>query len=343
MQNLTRANQELFKRTPDQCFETMDDLFKHCDMERNASMDRWHLPGTVRPTKMAGTFSLELGGSDGTFGLIDWSFGQLCKLSGVGKETVNRVSAETAGQIFSETLPRTTKPWQLLTQGSRIRSIHGASYTRLHNAELLEVVSEVATDFTPPQRGMNGGTGLYCGEQDMFVFLIDPGGWTEIDGQAFAPGFFLWNSEVGRRSVGVQTFWFQAVCQNHIVWDAVEIAEFSRKHTANVRDSLSEVRRIISALVEKRDERRDGFMRVMEKAVTQKLGEDAEEVLKILAREGIGRGLAKQAVELAREEGCFTIFSLVDALTRLTPQVHPWIGDRTEADERVSRLLALAA
>jgi hypothetical protein len=102
------------------------------------------------------------------------------------------------------------------------------------------MVREFATDFQPPQKGGavdDGGTGLYCGEQDMFVFLIDPTGWAEIDGEAFAPGFFLWNSEVGRRSVGVQTFWFQAVCQNHIVWDAVEVVEFSRKHTANVHES----------------------------------------------------------------------------------------------------------
>jgi hypothetical protein len=68
--------------------------------------------------------------------------------------------------------------------------------------------------------------------------FIDPTGWAEIEGEAFAPGFFLWNSEVGRRSVGVQTFWFQAVCQNYIVWDAVEVVDFSRKHTANVSDSI---------------------------------------------------------------------------------------------------------
>src|SRR6185436_14657769 len=110
------------------------------------------------------------------------------------------------------------------------------------------------------------GTGLYLGEQDMFVFLIDPLGWTEIDGEAFAPGFFLWNSEVGKRSVGIQTFWFQAVCQNHLVWDAVEVVDFSRKHTANVHDSLSEIRRHIERLVEKRDDRRDGFAKVMANA-----------------------------------------------------------------------------
>lgn len=56
-------------------------------------------------------------------------------------------------------------------------------------------------------------TGLYAGEQDMFCFLIDPPGWTEIDGQAFAPGYFVWNSEVGCRSVGIETFSLSAACR----------------------------------------------------------------------------------------------------------------------------------
>jgi histone H3/H4 len=265
------------------------------------------------------------------FHLNDWSFGQLCKLAGVGKDTVNRLSPDTAGRVLAETLPVGNKPLQVLTREDRVRSIHGASYTRLHNADLLQVVCETATDFTPPQQGFNGGTGLYCGEQDMLAFLIDPTGWTEIDGEAFAPGFFVWNSEVGRRSVGLQTFWFQAVCQNHIVWDAIEVVDFSRKHTANVHDALLDIRRGIDDLVAKRDARRDQFATAIGNAMKARLGDDAEEVMKKLAEHGISRSLAKQATELAASQGRFTIFSLVDALTRLTGKVQ-WIGDRTEAD-----------
>jgi len=66
-------------------------------------------------------------------------------------------------------------------------------------------VQEFSPGFQPPQTAMNDGTGLYCGEHDMFAFLTDPTGWTEIEGQAFAPGVFAWNSKVGRRSLGIQT------------------------------------------------------------------------------------------------------------------------------------------
>lgn len=152
----------------------------------------------------------------------------------------------------------------------------------------------------------------------------------------------MWNSEVGRRSLGIQSFWFQRVCQNHIVWDATEVVEFSRKHTANVRDGLNGIRDIIESLVARRDQRRDSFASVIKKAMTERLGHDADEVAKALSAEKIPGHLIKEALEIARRHGAFTIFAIVDALTKLTQSVR-YAGDRTELDARIGQLLALAA
>ena len=51
----------------------------------------------------------------------------------------------------------------------------------------MHILQEFAVDFSPPQTEMYGATGLDVGEQNLFAFLIDPSGWTEIAGQAFAP------------------------------------------------------------------------------------------------------------------------------------------------------------
>ena len=126
-------------------------------------------------------------GQEGNFQLNDWGFSQLCRLAGVAKETVNRLSSDTAARVLSETLPGGNKPLQILSREDQVRSIHGASYTRLFNADLLSVVQEFAVDFQPPQKGFNGATGLYCGEQDLFAFLIDPAGWVEIHRPSFRP------------------------------------------------------------------------------------------------------------------------------------------------------------
>ena len=338
---LTKAHHELFRREPDECFESLELLHRHCLDQREESIEHWHLPQRLTPSLNNGRLRFDLESEQ--FQLNDWSFGQLCKLCGVSRDTINRLHSETAARAIRETLPSADKPLQILGNGDSMRSIHGVTYTRLWNSELLDVVNEFASDFTPPQKAVdNQGTGLYCGEQDMFAFLIDPTGWAEIDGEAFAPGFFVWNSEIGRRSVGVQTFWFQKVCQNHIVWDAVEIAEFSRKHTSNVRDGLDEIRRRIEQLVARRDERRDTFASVIQKAMAEKLGDDADKVTRKLTAEKIPRYLIKDAMEIARRNGGFTIFALVDALTQLTQDIR-FAGDRASLDAKIGQLLALAA
>ena len=46
MATLTRAHQELFRRTPDECFPSFDSLYKKCADDHIASDDLWsRLPG----------------------------------------------------------------------------------------------------------------------------------------------------------------------------------------------------------------------------------------------------------------------------------------------------------
>ncbi len=340
MQNLTKASRELFKRSPDESFSSLAALADHCETQRQDAAVYWYPPDRLR-TVAADTRHLVLSeAEDVSFEMNDWSFGQLCRLANVEKRTINRLTADTASRVFGETLPRGAKPLQVYSVDDRVRSIHGASYTRLHNAELLDAVRDAAEGFDAPPKGFNGATGLYCGEQDMFCFLIDPNGWIEIDGEAFAPGFFVWNSEVGRRTLGIQTFWFQQICQNHIVWDAVEVFELNRKHTANVRDGLDEIRHAIHRLVAKRDARRDGFARIIKRAMETRF-EDSDEAQKVLMKTGIGQRLTRQAIELAGRQGRFTVFSMLDAVTRLAGSIVN-AGERSKVDQQVGTLLELA-
>ncbi|MBS0262717.1 MAG: DUF932 domain-containing protein [Planctomycetes bacterium] len=341
MANLVRAHRELFRRSADERFVSIDALVQQCRQERRASVDRWHLPQLLQ-AKPAGDGLCLTAGPDGDFALNDWSFTQLCRLSGVSKDTVNRVSPETASRVLLETMPTGQKPMQVMTTAGMVRSIHGVSYSRLWNADLLDVIQQRATDFQPPPVGFNGATGLYYGEQDMFCFLIDPAGWIDIDGEEFAPGFFVWNSEVGRRSLGISTFWFQKVCRNHIVWDAVDVEEFSRKHTGNIQESLVRIEQAIDSLVRKREARKDGFAETIRKAIGSRIGADADEAQKFLFKQGIPREAVQKAVTKLQVEGKpFTIWTLVDALTQLNCTLR-FAGDRMDADQKVAQLLALA-
>lgn len=352
MTNLKQASRELYRRSPDEIFADLPALQAHCRRERDLSRDYWTPPKRLLFAEEEGQLALDLGDGNELHHLNDWSFGQFCSLAGVSKETVNKVTSDTARRVFDDVLVRqsngSSKPLQIYANDERrvVKSTHGVGYSRLFDADLLDLLMDQAAEagFEPPPAGERGGTGLYRGEQDLFVFLIDPAGWTEIGDQAFSPGFFVFNSEVGKRSIGISTFWFQGLCKNHIVWDAVEIIEFTRRHTGKVEQALDEIGRAIADLAAKRDERRDGFAKVIRKAMETKLGDDAEETIQTLVKHGLSRTLAKQAADMTLHsgQGRYSIFSLVDALTRLANKI-PNAGDRCEADQKAARLLALAA
>ncbi len=348
MQNLTRAHDQLYRRAPDERFRTMKDLWNYCYNMKRWSSESWVLPSELSVIPDKDQLRLSAKGED--LLLNDWSFSQLCSMATVSKRLLNSLTSDTASRVLTETLPGGNKPLQVYRIRQQIRSIHPASYTRLHDVDLLTRVREFAVDFRPAQDATTlddkdgdttPATGLYAGPEDSFIFMIDPTGWIDIEGEAFCPGFMLWNSEVGRRTVGIQTFWFQAVCQNHIIWDAVDVTEFKRKHTANVHESLRDITHIIERLVEKRDERRDGFAKVIGKAMKTKLGDDCEDVLKLLQDKGIQKKLGTEALEIAKQKGAFTVFSVVDALTQLASKVQN-AGDRTAMDIKSSSLLSLA-
>lgn len=343
MVNLTRASRELFSRTPDERFDSFEALLDHCQERKFRSIEHWQPSQDVCIEADSGRLTMRIKQAEETQLLLsDWSFSQLCKLCEVHKETVNKLTTETASFVFRDAMPRSRKPLQVYAAAGTALAVHGTAYSRLYDAEVLQAVRDAAPDFTPPPKGIGGATGLYAGEQDMFAFGIDPNAWVEIGGESFAPGFFIWNSEVGRRSVGVQTFWFQHICQNHIVWDAIEVVELTRRHMGNIQGALLDIREAIDHLVSKRDQRRDAFAAGMKLAMNTTLGQDAEEVHKVLGKQGVSFRLAEQAMQLAGPQTPYSVFAIVDALTRIAGRYEN-AGDRLVLDQKAASLLSLAA
>jgi hypothetical protein len=341
MTNLKKASYQLFSRPADERFDTFDSLYQHCKKTKMDSQVHWKAPADVIPVSMQGDLAIKLAGDYG-YKLNDWSFSQACSVASVNRDTVNRLKTETAVQVLLETMPVGEKPIQVLTKNETVRSLHGASYTRLFDHDVLDIAMDEALDFTPPPVGFNGATGLYAGEQDMFAFMIDDRSWVDIAGEQFAPGFFIWNSEVGRRTVGIETFWFQRICGNHIVWDATEVVSYKRKHTANVADALGEMRSILRQLVSRRDQRKDAFASAIKQSMLTSIGSTADDATKTLSGYGIGGGHIKLAVNsMASQYGAFTVFGAVDALTRISRQIVN-AGDRAAYDSKIGSILSLA-
>ena len=101
MATLKTAHDELFRRTPDEAYQSFDDLYEHCSKQRLQSEDMWE-----RPQDLTLTHDMTVCVGDGNeLHLNDWSFSQVCRMAGVSKETVNRLSHRIASKVFEETLP----------------------------------------------------------------------------------------------------------------------------------------------------------------------------------------------------------------------------------------------
>jgi hypothetical protein len=65
----------------------------------------------------------------------------------------------------------------------------------------------------------------------LFVFLADEENRIELPNRragrlgSFARGFFVWNSEVGKTTLGAGFFLFDYVCCNRIIWGADQYTE----------------------------------------------------------------------------------------------------------------------
>lgn len=341
MTSTTFAAKLLFSRQEDTQFSSFDDLYTHCLNKQRNSETSWRLPVEAMPICYQNRLQLKLAGSR-AFELCDWSFGQICRLAGLKKESLNRLTPATAAQVLEETIPRGQRPLQVYSDNQTVRSIHRVGYTRIHDAELLEVIIDVAFDLDPPPIDDNGSIGLYAGEQDMFAFMIDRSSWVEVGEEQFAPGFYVWNSEVGRRSMGVATFWFQRGCGNHILWDASSPVSFTRSHTASVSSVLTEFKNVVRLLAENCPARKDAFARSMAKAQQTSLGSQPDDVIRSLSGLGISPSLVQQAVTAMAEQGVgFTLYRTVDFLTRIAGKLRN-AGDRLELDSKIGQLLALA-
>ena len=81
----------------------------------------------------------------------------------------------------------------------------------------------------------------------------------------------------------------------------------------------------------------------MKKAMTERLGDDAEEVTNVLSAEKIPRGLIKDAMEIARHSRRLHHLRVGRCTDKAESEGQLHAGDRTELDSRIGQLLALAA
>jgi hypothetical protein len=196
--------------------------------------------------------------------LTHWSFGQLCSLASPGNSPASyfrdtNMPAPVIADCLNYNL-RFTRGVEdvgiLLTEDghvSELRAVNGPNYGRVWDADIVDLLVDrfgdgisgqwrVPGEFSRRVTVTKDNTTLFASDRDMFVFLADEENRIELPGRragrlgSFARGFFVWNSEVGKTSLGAGFFLFDYVCSNRIIWGADQYTEIRIRHTKGAPD-----------------------------------------------------------------------------------------------------------
>lgn len=184
-------------------------------------------------------------GTSATF--TNWGFGQVSSALKVPRTFVGSLSPEVAATCLNDVVARNnglTGPKNLLFRSDKIASVMGPNYGRVWDISVLDEIIESTKEspwHVPPARNSMGSdcSGLYASDRDMFVFMVNEDEKIEVGNALLSKGFFIWNSEVGDRSLGITTFLYNYVCGNHIVWGAEEVNELRIVHRRNAQERFS--------------------------------------------------------------------------------------------------------
>lgn len=257
MTTLFHAHHNWAHRPDDERYTSLTDMLDHFLAQRAASR-ALVAPSCrleARPTEDNRGLVITGNGGEHAYSPTHWAFGQLAQLAEAPQGYLRTLPSPIAADCINYGLQfkRSVEDVGLLLYRNgtqELRAATGPNYGRVWNAEVVQALisrfgdGNSGTWRVPGEFGRRvdidkSNTTLFASDRDMFVFLADEENRIEVpnrrNGQAgtLARGFFVWNSEVGKTTLGLGTFLYDYVCCNRIVWGAQEYKEIRIRHTSS--------------------------------------------------------------------------------------------------------------
>lgn len=271
MTELFTAHHNWMNRPDDQRFLNLNDMQAFFADQRAASRALVHPSRRIiaEPTE-DNRGLLITGGGEHAYAPTNWAFGQLAHLAEAPQGYLRTLPSPIAADCINYGLQfkRSIEDVGLLLYkngNQELRAATGPNYGRVWNEDVVSAIIHRFGDGDNGEWRVPGvfgqrvqidkeNTTLFASDRDMFVFLADEENRIEVpnrrNGQpgSMARGFFIWNSEVGKTTLGIGTFLFDYVCCNRIVWGAEQYQEIRIRHTSSAPIKwLDEVQPVLEA------------------------------------------------------------------------------------------------
>jgi hypothetical protein len=260
------ATQQWASRPADERFVSLPEMLAKLTADRNRS-DEWRAnvnAVTVAPNGR-NDITVSVDGGKRLFQPTHWSFGQLVGLGKTPADYMRELGRKGGSEMVADCVNFGLRFMRdrdeigvlaMQRDGQEIGELQattGPDYGRVWNHQIVSALIErfgdgVTGDFkVPGEFGKDvaitrNNTTLYASDRDMFVFLADEKNRIEIpnrrNGKAgsLARGFYVWNSQVGSKKLGLATFLFDFACSNRTIWGGEQYAEIEIRHSAGAPD-----------------------------------------------------------------------------------------------------------
>lgn len=256
---LMHASREWSRRPADERFVSLLDLEAHFTARkrdsRQATVSSRGIMAKPASDNPSDGLELMVRGTDAPYTATHFSFGQLAQLAKAPPGYLRSLPAALAADNLNYGLQfaRDVEDVGVMTTLSRLMAATGPNYGRVWNADLTKALvamfgdGRTGTFKIPGEFGKDvpitkDNTTLYGSDRDIFIFLADEKNRLIIPDRrngepgSLARGFFVWNSEVGDKSIGAAFFLFDYACCNRIVWGAQQFKEIRLRHTSGAPD-----------------------------------------------------------------------------------------------------------
>ena len=366
---LTQASQQWMSRPADQRFLSLIEMqaFKSRIRDNSATKIISSRSLQLQPSGES-AHALQIIGPNGEpAASTHWSFGQLCSLASPGNSPASyfretHMPAPVIADCLNFNL-RFTRGIEdigvLLTRDDEInelRSVNGPNYGRVYDADVVDALVDKFGDGVCGQWRVPGefgnkvtvttaNTTLFASDRDMFVFLADEDNRIEIPNRragkfgSFARGFFVWNSEVGKTTLGAGFFLFDYVCCNRIVWGADQYTEIRIRHTKGAPDRWLE--EVTPVLDEYSQASAKPVVEAIEHAREKRLGDELDAFL----ANRFGKSMVPALKAVHQTEEGRPIETLWDVTTAATAHARSLTNNdkRIEIERAAGDVLKLAA
>lgn len=373
MSTLMQASYEFMNRPQDERFASLTELHEFTSSQRDRSKQAVMSSRKLKFAPTDDNRGIVLEGNRSNANPTHWSFTQLSQLAGVQASLLRTQCEHNLAPLAADNLNagmgvirdiedvgimlRMEDDGSLPTRAPiTLAAATGPKYGRIWNSdvtkELVKRFGNGTTDSDWRVPGMFGvqldevnksNTTLFASDRDMFVFLADETNRIELPNRrnnengSLARGFFVYNSEVGSKSLGLAFFLFDYVCCNRIVWGVQEFEKIAIRHTSGAPDRWME--EIIPTLKAYRNASTSPIEAKLLGAQHSKLDKAEEFLLKRFTKK---QSELIQIAHLREEER--PIETLWDCTTAITAYAKTLANndDRVELEREAGKILELA-